>query len=456
MNPLNRRSFLRMGALGLAGGVWSPRPFAGRAFGAPASPWIGAPPTGKLLVIFLRGGNDALNTLPPVGDDADPLYPGQRGDIAIAASEAIQLETDLVCMLHPAMQPIMPIYNQGQFAFVNRVGFKNSSQSHFDAQIQWETAEVSVQGDEGFLARYLNGIADSTNPLPGASFYTSPQLILSTDSRAFPQIADLPEYLLDNQDILGMAPDAAFPNGKGLLGAYHAAADSAVRRDGLILLESMGLIQNGLPADYPAGVAAAYPDTPLGAHARDAAWVLTNTDCHVAVVSDGGWDTHADQGGATGGRHYDKLDNLANTLKAIYDDTQNSVWSDLAVLTISEFGRTKANDSGGTDHGKAGAAFLMGGGIRGGAYNCDRDSYYNIQVGSPTSPTNNLFTSPLDPNDGVMDHRTDFRTLYANVLSDHLGMSAQQLDAIIPGWSTVSQGLDPAYPYEFASLDLIV
>ncbi len=457
MTRYDRRTFLRRGAAGLAGGALigsAARPawaqLAGPISQSEECPILEGAPAKKLMVIFLRGGNDGTNTAPPVDD---PLYYSQRTlpdgqTIAIDATDAIDIGAPglaMACKLHPAMQAVMPIYDQGDLAIIQRVGYRGSSRSHFNAQQHWETAVVSDLIEEGFLARYLNQVAALIDPLPGASFYQAPQLMLTTPTRAFPQIADLPGYRFQNQTLFGTPPDAANPNGKGLLGAYQAAADSPVRRDGQVLLQSMDIIQNTLPPNYPNGTAGAYPDTPLGHYARDAAWVLMNTDCRAAVVSDGGYDHHRNQGGAEpGGKHYQKLASLAQTLKAVYDVADSvGLWNRLAVAVISEFGRSDINESGGTDHGNAGVALVMGGRVRGGPYNCDLQTYYDAGG-----------VSPLQPEDGAMKHRTDFRAIYAEILRKHLDLCSNQVNDVIPNWSNIATAPHADHPHEFEALGL--
>lgn len=432
MTHLDRRTFLRYGAVGTAAGaglsLFSP---SLKAKPSPKGSFFKAPWTNKLLVIFLRGGNDGTNTAPPIGDN---LYAAQRGDIAIPANLALSLGNNLICGLHPALLPLMDLYNQGDLAVIQRVGYGNSSRSHFDAMQHWETAEVSRIIHDGMLGRYLNITAPEGNLLPGAAFATEPQLLMAHPSVNFPQIRDVLQYKLTGTDI-------QMP----LSGIYESALPSSPQKDGHSLLQSIDLVATGT-AGFPGNMTGNYPvqgPGSLGHHLRDAAWAFRDSECNIAVVSDTGYDTHVNQGGVTG-QHQQLLDNLALCIKAFQKDMADAaIWNQTAIAVISEFGRTDRNDSGGTDHGKAGVMMVAGGAIQGGAYNCDDVSWYN-------GPS----VSPLEI-DGALDHHTDFRTIFAELFEQHLQLSPTELDTIIPNWSNIKVNPDTNHQQEFTPLGLL-
>ena len=444
---IDRRQFLRIGTMGIgAGALATMNPLhAYQGTFTPheedSVPIDDVPlPQKKVIFIFLEGGNDGTNTVPPEGD---ATYYAQRTtpvDISIPVGTGISMGAGLVCRLHPSMSALTPMLNN-DLAVIQRVGYYQSSRSHFDAQQHWKTAKPVNPITEGFGARYLNEIAALTDPLPGATFYRAPHQILATDTRAFPQIENVVTYEYDNQAILGTLPSNPDPNGSGLLGVFSGAPNTLVRRDGLVLLQSMDIIQNALPAVYPpANLSSLFPSGTFARNCMDAAWAMVNTNANAAVVADGGYDLHQNQGGATG-VHANKLDTLAQIIRGIRDyATNNAKWNDLLVVVMTEFGRTDVNASGGTDHGKAGVMFVAGGTVVGDAYNCDNATYFNGGA------------SPLE-SDGAMDHRTDFRTVLAEVFDRHLGMSVNQLDTIIPGWSGLSPS--PGHPDELTYLGIL-
>jgi len=424
MKPMKRRSFLKLGAAGTGLALFGPRVMANSALQATAATGF---PDKKFLVVFLRGGNDGTNTAPPIGD---ATYYNQRGGIAIQPADALSLGGALVCGLHPALASLIPIYGNGDLAVVHRIGYTHSSRSHFDAQHYWETAEVDQFLSEGFLGRYLDQVATTANPLPGGAFYNESQLMITSASRSYPQVNDLLRYSFGNDDIRTALGDA-----------YALDYPSVPQMDGVALLDSMDLIVNNL-GTYPDNMIGTYPDNALGQHFRDAAWAFRETDCGVAVISDGGYDTHGDQGGKNG-RQAILLSRLSACLAAFHDELSilPALWNNTVVMVVSEFGRTDLNASGGTDHGKAGLSLIMGGGVQGGAFNCDNASWFD---GGP---------SPLE-SDGALDHRVDFRTVLAEIFSDHLGLASATLDQVIPNWSTISGSPDIDHPFEFTPLGL--
>jgi uncharacterized protein (DUF1501 family) len=170
---------------------------------------------------------------------------------------------------------------------------------------------------------------------------------------------------------------------------------------------------------------AAYPDGDFG-HALGQTAALLKTDAQLGVVSLdlGSWDTHSAQGGASG-RQANLLDTLARGLAA-FDQDLGRRRGQVSVLVMTEFGRTVAeNGSGGTDHGHAAAWMVIGGGVRGGIY--------NGTDGWPGLETHQLV-------DGrYLAHNVDFRDVYAEILSRHLGCS--NIAQILPGHSYQPLGL---------------
>ena len=145
----SRRSFLHGCGLTLTGfGVASlfPTPFIRHALASPASN------NRRLLFIFLRGGNDGLNTLIPHGDT--DYSTANRSTLYIPPAQAIDLNG--FASLHPALQDVMDVYNGNDLALVHRVGYANNSLSHFDSQRIWENGDpTEAQLFEGWLFRYI-------------------------------------------------------------------------------------------------------------------------------------------------------------------------------------------------------------------------------------------------------------------------------------------------------------
>lgn len=423
----SRREVLRwVSAAGLLGAAsnLSPSAFAG---GSPLG-------SKKLLSIFLRGGNDGLNTLIPL-HDAEYFAPSVRPTLRIPAGQALDLGVGGAAF-HPALGRAMEVYQAGELAAVARVGRTNSSLSHFANAHVCETAVPQDEGvDEGWIARWSR-IAASAEPLAVAS--VSPQI-----QRAFlgPKVAAhvpaLAQYSLSGSPVAAKILGAG---ASGLAAAYAGAGPGgntgyspAVRATGLTMEACFGAF-SALP--NPNFASDSFPDDPAqcGAVGLPAAWwaasflgevrdalrILAGTPCSVAGVELQGFDHHVGQGG-TGGDHAARLLVIGHALRSLRREAlQSGLWGDFAVLVTSEFGRTsRENGSGGTDHGRSGVALLAGGGVRGGVHHCDPVSW-------PSGAT--LFSA-----DGrYVEHRTDYRVLYAEILERHLGLPSGDLDLVLP------------------------
>ena len=225
MNILSRRSFLSHASalgLGTALATLTDVPFVLQRALAEGS--IGQPgPNGrvrKLLFIFLRGANDGLNTVAPLGDPAyatsrpnlglseDPAQPVARlgavpfpeaGSAAgtYAHPFALPLGNGFAA-LHPSLKFLAPLYNAGHLALVHRVGYPRQSRSHFDSQAYWETgAPRDDRVKDGLLYRAMveSGLANSS-PLTGVSIASSLPLILRGSRAAMTNLSDPTRYNL--------------------------------------------------------------------------------------------------------------------------------------------------------------------------------------------------------------------------------------------------------------------
>src|SRR5437867_2760999 len=186
----SRRSFLQGCGLTLAGfGITSlfPGAWIRYATGTPATS------SKRLIFIFMRGGNDGINAVIPIGDSAysatnrptlyiPPSTPAPNTPISLGNNFAY---------LHPRLGDLMPVFNSGDLAVVHRVGFPNNSRSHFDDQRTWENGNpADSKSYEGWLYRYIqqNAVTQGVN-LPAISVQNTQPVILRGQER-FVNIAD--------------------------------------------------------------------------------------------------------------------------------------------------------------------------------------------------------------------------------------------------------------------------
>ena len=336
---------LATGALVAGAGV-SPRSFAQTA---PALEG------GRLVVVFLRGAYDGLSALVPW---SDPDYAKLRPNIAVAApdgSASTAIELDARFALHPALAPLLPLWREGALAVVPAAGSPNRSRSHFEAQHHWETGLPDQStGAPGWLNRLAAMDNTRSRPVPLIGVGEANPHILSGPVRA---------RLIPRGQAAGRAGVIGNEGTRDALLELYSGDDRLSRafREGVEsrLATSKELAAEMVAADNGAG-------NPAGL-ARDAqqlaALMRADPALRIGFLSAGGWDTHVNQGAATG-LLATRFANLARALVQLHGDFNRP--GDL-VLVLSEFGRTSAeNGSRGTDHGRGNAMWLIGRQVAGG------------------------------------------------------------------------------------------
>ena len=308
-----------------------------------------------LILVSLRGGVDALNAVVPHGD---PDYYSLRPTLAIprpGSRGAAALDLDGFYGLHPALSPLLPLWERRELALVHAVGWPGVSHSHFEA---WEEIESGAVGDErpqsGWLARALAAEGRPPSPLAAVAFAdTMPRLL--TGALGATVLKSLDEYrLAAGEDRRGRFERA--------LRALYAKTALPVGASGLATLDALDAIQRIADA-RPQGTADATPFLrQLGMIAR-----LVHADVGLTAASAelGGWDYHFAEG-STSGLMARNLADFARGLVA-FRRALGEDWGRVVVVAMSEFGRRAAeNGSGGTDHGQAGTIFVAGGAVAGG------------------------------------------------------------------------------------------
>src|SRR4051812_39256436 len=129
---LNRRAFLASSGV-VAWGATLPTFVSRTAAAAPALDKRGAKDT-ILVVVELTGGNDGLNTVVPF---KDPEYARLRPTLKLAPASLKKLDDSVG--LHPAMDGFAELYQAGELAVVQGVGYPNPNQSHFVSMDIWQS-----------------------------------------------------------------------------------------------------------------------------------------------------------------------------------------------------------------------------------------------------------------------------------------------------------------------------
>jgi uncharacterized protein (DUF1501 family) len=359
----------------------------------------------NLVVVYLGGGNDALSTLVPYRDAA---YYNRRPSIAIPAGQVLQVGTDTAGQalgLHPRLGGLLNIYNEGRLALVQRSGYPNSSRSHFEATDIWGTANPQSSTGSGWLGRYLDTLPRPLDAL--AAWNTTgetPRALLSGTS-GVPAIPNAGSYTYASPNrgqaaLEERAAAQAMANNPSS-GRPHLAFVNSTSRGAIETLDRVALASAYTPT-------VAYPNNGFALALRTVAGaIVRGIGSRVFWVQTGGFDTHAQQGNSYG----NLMGTLGDGLWAFYSDVRNQGLSgDTTVVVFSEFGRRiSENGSSGTDHGAAGLMMVLGGSVRGGLHG----TAASLAPGSPT----------LENSSGDVRYETDFRSVYARLLEQWLGVN---------------------------------
>jgi uncharacterized protein (DUF1501 family) len=397
-----RRQFVRGG---VAAFTWG---FAAPAFLSDIALAQGAT-SRNLVVLYLGGGNDSLNTLVPY---TDPFYYSRRPTIAVPPGEVLQIGADgagRALGLHPRLAGLQQIYNQGRMAIFQRTGYPNQSRSHFLGTDIWSTGSMSAPQGPGWLGRYLDTLPVPVDPLVAWNTVRELPRTLLSRTVGVPSIPNPAQYAF------------ASPNsGNEVTFARQAATaiSSHVPVDRPHLGFVNGNIRNAFATlDRVATVAqyqptVTYPNTGLGQAMRAVAGaIVRGIGTKVFWVQTGGFDTHASQGTSTAGSYFNLMATVNDAVTAFYTDMVNqSLIGQTTILEFSEFARRVAeNGSQGTDHGEGGVMLAIGGGVRGGIYGTAPDLNP-----FPNNPT-------LSSSGGDVRWEIDFRRVYSEILDRWLG-----------------------------------
>jgi len=361
----------------------------------------------RLIVVFLRGAVDGLNVVVPHGESA---YYDARPTIAIPArgGDAV-IDLDGRFGLHPALAGLAPLWQEHSLAFVHACGSPDATRSHFDAQDYMESGTPGVKATpDGWMNRLLATLPGAHAPTRGVSFGpTLPRIFsgkISVANVAVGKAAAQPMPL--DRPVVSAAFDRLYRGDDPLSRAYREGQQT--RRQLLAeLKQDMEAASNGAP---PAGGFGQIADEAARLMARD-------QRIQLAFLAVGGWDTHVNQGAATG--------QLANHLRPLGDGLARlarnlgDAYRDTVIVVLSEFGRTvRENGNGGTDHGHGNVMWVMGGAVRGGKVygNWPGLSEENLYQGRDLAVT------------------TDFRDVIGTILAQHLQLNGQQLSRVFPGF----------------------
>ena len=365
-----------------------------------------------LVVIFLRGGWDALNVVAPLDGPDREIYERARPTLRLPLRGKNKLlPLNELFGLNAACKGLHEIYRQGDLAFVHAAGMPADTRSHFDAMDYMELGTPDQKSiGSGWLQRYISELASGApgGLLPVIATEGQPLSLLGI--RQAVVVRDPAEFGLWDNGTTYTAQMKA-------LRLLHRG-DHLLNQAGWRTLDAIEAVESMQARAYTPAHGARYRDWGFGLAMRTIAQMIKmDSGLRVATVDMGGWDTHQSESWGDGdGILYELLSELSDGLTAFYTD-MDDLKRRISVLVMSEFGRRLAqNESQGTDHGHGGLMLALGGGINGGKM---------------------LGSFPGLENDQLYDHAdlavtSDFRQVIGEVVAPHLVEGA--LENVFPGF----------------------
>lgn len=471
---MKRRQFIKnmAGAAGAAAGFSMNYPFQPLFKLARAhTPSFGQK---TVVAIYLRGGNDGINTVVPHGYPAGTGYydPGFRPTIAIpkpnGGDPTACLDIGGGLGLHPGMSGMHQMFLDGHLAIMPAVHYPSASRSHFSGQQYTESAAANLTS-EGLFNRVLQDTG--TLPTPG-------------NVRAMGVGSDLPHILRGNEIVsvfnnltsfeLGITGDDEAEVLNRLTSIYNQSADPAYVYSGMlhdfgrVTINDLAIIKDLNdnphtpdldPDSYVSAGSVPYTTSTFNRQMSQTALLIkAGVGLEAASLSRGGFDDHSNQAPTIlSGPHFNALDDVSNGLAAFFSDldTNNAdtgapYMDDVIVVILSEFGRTSfENGSFGTDHAHATSWFVAGtqNTINGGVYLGRQNSQYGNPGGVSSGGIPNgaditdwIAYDPLNVDNMIngryLNHTIDYQNVFGeiidNFLIDNYGGGSPSMGYLLP------------------------
>ena len=365
MKKLNRRQFLKNSGLVTLSGLGGVQV----GFGNSVINGAGATNDKDLLVyVFLNGGMDGLNFVPPrSGANYTEYSTVLRPTIHIPNNESLALNGSSTFGLHPLATGMRDLFNQDKMAIVHATGLLEANRSHF---VSTRLMELGVQSASstlgtGWITRYFN-----------SSLTTSDDALIPS---VVPTYNNTDAVLGDPSAlIMGSANDFSLNLGHwawvdSMQQTMTEIFDTPANIEDIVAHQTLNasqVIQSIDWDNYVPGNGAQYPDGFFGQQLRTVAQMYKeDVDLEVAYIPTGGWDTHTSQGTGTTGQFANLVQELSDGLYALYQDLNATHGGRFTIVVQSEFGRRSyENDSNGTDHGYGNPMFVIGDNVNGGFY----------------------------------------------------------------------------------------
>ena len=355
-----------------------------------------------LIVVQLTGGNDYMNTVAPY---ADPLYRDNRPTVRVAEHEVLPIDGHYG--FNPVLAPLKELYDDGRVAVINGIGYPNPNRSHFRAMDIWHTCEPERVATEGWLGRAIRDLdPHGENVLTGVNFGRGLPRAMALSGVPVTSVGSL-----ENHGFLtGIADQERRAQALEVFARMYAPAIGSgptldyLGRTGSDALKGADILKTA-GESYSSGVE--YAHTPIARNLKGIAQtLLAGLGTRVLYTAQAGYDTHSGQMPV----QTQLLGELAQGISDFFADLREHQASQQALMLVfTEFGRRVKDNGSGTDHGSGGAAFVIGDAVAGGMHG--------------------LYPSLKEPDllDGDLHFQVDFRSVYATIAEQWLGLDAQPI-----------------------------
>jgi uncharacterized protein (DUF1501 family) len=376
-----------------------------------------------LVCIFQRGAMDGLMAVTPFND---VYLQAARPNLFLSAAVATTggtmplIDLDGRFGLHPMMKSFEPFYRDGRLAIVHGMGSPNNTRSHFDAQDYMESGTPFNKGTaSGWLNRAVGLLGhDQATPFRAVSLTSELPRSFYGDNSCV-AISNLQDFALQLKGNPLNVSNAA----SSFEDLYDQTTPGLLQQTGRESFDAMKLLKKSDIKNYQPANQAVYPNTALGNALKQIAQLIKmDIGLEVAFAEHGGWDTHYNQGSATGIFANNAAD-LSNSITALWTDL-GALQDEVTIMTMTEFGRTvHQNGTGGTDHGRASCNFILGNQVQGGKVhgNIASLAVENLEDGRDLPVT------------------TDFRSVFSEVADKHLYIQNDQ--TLFPDWTGKAIGV---------------
>ena len=355
-----------------------------------------------LVVVQLTGANDYMNTIVPYNN---PIYYDNRTTVNIPADQVLPIDGDFG--FNPVMEPLKGLYDQGNMAIINGIGYPEPNRSHFRSMDIWHTAEPVKIATEGWLGKVVRDLdPKAENVLTAVNYGRGLPRALALTGVPVASVGDLETYGLltgiegtdqrsEALDVFGRMYSPAI--GRGAVMDY-------IRNTGTDALKGADILGTA-PNMYTSNVE--YSSSSVGQYMKNIAQThLAGFGTRVLYTTSpyNGFDTHANEAALHAGLWSD----VSATIDTFMTDLRDHDASDnVTLLFFSEFGRRIVDNGSGTDHGAAGVAFAVGEHVKGGLYG----EYPSLELGK-------------QEDGGNLKFNLDFRSIYTTLLEDWLSLDA--------------------------------